>query len=160
MAIRLTIRYIRRLIVSKVVGIRSRYYGLIFRTLGQGSSVLGRIVVIAPERITIGENSSINVGCFLNARDEIIVGNYVHISPFVIINTGGLDYKQTMQDRDHIKKKVIIRDGVWIGSGAIINPGVEIGENSVIGAGAVVTKDIPANVVAVGVPARIIKNIA
>lgn len=44
---------------------------------------------------------------------------------------------------------------MWIGSGAIINPGVTIGRNSVIGAGSVVTKDIPANVVAAGVPCRV-----
>ena len=52
---------------------------------------------------------------------------------------------------------VKIEDGVWIGGGAIILPGVTIGRNAVIGAGAVVTKDIPANAVAVGSPARVIR---
>ena len=54
-------------------------------------------------------------------------------------------------------RPVKIEDGAWIGGGAIILPGVTIGRNAVIGAGAVVTKDIPANAVAVGSPARVIR---
>ena len=54
-------------------------------------------------------------------------------------------------------KAVRIEDGVRIGGGAVILPGVTIGRNAVIGAGAVVTKDIPANAVAVGNPARVIR---
>ena len=54
---------------------------------------------------------------------------------------------------------VIIGDNVWVGSGAKIMPNVEIGNNSVIAAGAVVTKNVPENVVVAGVPARIIREI-
>jgi galactoside O-acetyltransferase len=54
---------------------------------------------------------------------------------------------------------VHIEAGVWVGSGAVILPGVTIGENAVIGAGSVVTRDIPANVVAVGNPCRVIREI-
>ena len=56
-------------------------------------------------------------------------------------------------------KAVHIGKNVWIGSGAIILPGVTIGDNTVIGAGSVVTKDIPANVVAVGNPCRVLREI-
>jgi galactoside O-acetyltransferase len=56
-------------------------------------------------------------------------------------------------------KDVHIEAGVWVGSGAVILPGVTIGENAVIGAGSVVTRDIPANVVAVGNPCRVIREI-
>ena len=52
-----------------------------------------------------------------------------------------------------------IGDNVWVGAGAVILPGVTIGEGSVIGAGAVVTQDIPANVVAAGVPCRVLRPI-
>ena len=55
---------------------------------------------------------------------------------------------------------ITVEDNVWIGGGAIILPGVRIGENSVIGGGAVVTKDIPANSVAVGNPARVIRTLS
>ncbi|WP_437126865.1 MULTISPECIES: DapH/DapD/GlmU-related protein [Paenibacillus] len=54
---------------------------------------------------------------------------------------------------------MVIEDGVWVGSGAIIVPGVTIGKGSVIGAGSVVTKDIPANVIAVGNPCKVLRKI-
>ena len=56
-------------------------------------------------------------------------------------------------------KPVVIGENVWIGSGAIILPGVTIGDNSIVGAGSVVTRDIPANVVAVGNPCRVLREI-
>lgn len=58
-----------------------------------------------------------------------------------------------------ITKPIIIKKNAWIGAAATILPGVTIGENSVIAAGAVVSKDIPDNVVAGGIPAKIIKTI-
>ena len=57
-------------------------------------------------------------------------------------------------------KDVYIGENVWIGAGAVIVPGVKIGKNSVIGAGSVVTKDIPENVVAVGNPCRVLREIS
>ena len=56
-------------------------------------------------------------------------------------------------------KPISIADGVWIGGGALILPGVSIGENAVVGAGAVVTRDVAANTVVVGNPARVVKRI-
>ncbi len=66
---------------------------------------------------------------------------------------------QSRRDKLEAAKPITIGDNVWLGGGVIVLPGVTIGENSVIGAGAVVTKDIPANCVAVGNPARVIKSI-
>jgi acetyltransferase-like isoleucine patch superfamily enzyme len=62
------------------------------------------------------------------------------------------------KDKPTIRKPVIIGDDVEIGSNSVIMPGVTIGENSTIGAGAVVTKDIPPNSIAVGIPAKVIKT--
>ena len=56
-------------------------------------------------------------------------------------------------------KPIHIKRNVWIGAGATILPGVTVGENSVVAAGAVVSKDVPANCVAGGIPAKVIKNI-
>ena len=153
------IRFLRLKYIARIQFFRSAYYSLIFSSFGRGSIISGKITIFQPENINVGDSTSINIGCLLNARDKIIIGNNVHISPYVIINTGGLDYSKKMSKRDHVQSKVIIKDGVWVGSGAIINPGVIIGENTVIGAGAVVTRDIPANVIAVGIPARVLRDI-
>lgn len=140
--------------------IRIKYWSLFFGGIGKGSRVLGRIKVYNPENIEMGGSSTLNEGVLLNARGKIKIGDHVHISPFCIINTGGLDYGKTMDRRSHISKPVEIRDGVWIGSGVIVNPGVVIGKNSVIGAGSVVSSSISENSVAVGVPAKVIKKIS
>jgi acetyltransferase-like isoleucine patch superfamily enzyme len=139
--------------------IRNRYWRLLFSRFGLRSNIFGRIVVFNPDNIFFGSFSTINEGVLLNGRDKITIGDHVHVSPFCILNTGGLDYNKTKKDRVHTSKPIIIEDGVWIGSGVIVSPGVTIGENSVIGAGAVVTKDIPANTVALGIPAEVVKTI-
>lgn len=143
----------------KINDLRTMFWSIVFGSFGKKSRVFGRIIVYTPHNIVLGDRSTLNAGCILNAHALLNIGNDVHISSGVIINTGGLDYSKLKKDRAHFKSKVIIEDGVWIGSGAIINPGVKIGENSVVGAGAVVTKDVPSNVVVVGVPARVIKKL-
>ena len=72
--------------------------------------------------------------------------------------TGGLNVNEP-PPYQHYSKPIIIKDGVWIAAGAIILPGITIEENSVIAAGAIVTKDVPANTIVAGNPARKIKMI-
>lgn len=147
----------------KYLGFRQKtltwFYACLFNGFGKNSKVLGPITVISAERITVGRNVNINEGTHLNGRGGIIIGDYVNISPGTMIHTGGLDYLSRMGNRRHFKGSVNIGDGVWIGAGAIVNQGVTIGKHSVVGSGAVVTKDVPANTVAVGVPAKVIKDI-
>jgi acetyltransferase-like isoleucine patch superfamily enzyme len=151
--------YINNILSKFYLKIRNYHYKKVLGSFGKDSKVYGKITVYYPKNIFLGKNSTLNEGVLLNARAKINIGKYVHISPGVIINTGGLDYNKKGISRDHLSSPVNISDGVWIGSGVIINPGVTIGENSVIGAGAVVTKAVPANSVAVGVPAAVIKEI-
>ena len=63
------------------------------------------------------------------------------------------------RDKWESASPIVIGDNVWLGGGVIVCPGVTIGANTVVGAGAVVTRDLPANVVAVGNPARVIREL-
>ena len=90
----------------------------------------------------------------------ITLGNNVHITNGVIFIThdgGTLLYRHLVPDLE-ITKPIVVGDNVYFGNNVIILPGVKIGSNVIIGAGAVVSRDIPDNSVAVGVPARVIKT--
>ena len=115
--------------------------------------------------VKIGKKTHIARLVSLDDRDPglIEIGNGVAITTGVMILCHQRDlskYKPGMYAMHcpFISGKVIIEDGAHIGIGAIIMPGVTIGEGAVIGAGAVVTSDIPSYSVAVGVPAKVIKN--
>lgn len=110
------------------------------------------------KNISVGDNVFINSGCCFQDQGGIEIGDNTLIGQQVVIATlnHGLNPKNR---QDLIPQKVVIGKNVWIGAHATILPGVTIGDNSVIGAGAVVSKDIPANCIAVGVPARVVKQI-
>lgn len=92
---------------------------------------------------------------------HIYVGNDVMFAPNVVVATAGHPIDPQLRSRGlQYNVEVHIGNNVWIGAGALIMPGVTIGDNSVIGAGSVVTKDIPANVVAYGNPCRVIREIS
>ncbi len=91
---------------------------------------------------------------------HIYVGDHTMIGPNVIIATGGHPVLPALRERGmQYNMPVRIGKNCWIGAGALIMPGVTVGDNSVIGAGSVVTRDIPANVVAVGNPCRVMREI-
>lgn len=91
---------------------------------------------------------------------NIYIGDYTMIAPNVTIATAGHPiYPPLCEKQLQYNADVHIGRNVWIGAGAVILPGVTIGDNTVIGAGSVVNKDIPANVVAVGNPCRVLREI-
>ena len=90
----------------------------------------------------------------------ITIGSNVHITDgvkFITHDGGTLLYRYLVPDLE-ITKPITVGDNVYIGNNVLIMPGVKIGSNVVIGAGAIVSRDIPDNSVAVGVPARVIKT--
>jgi acetyltransferase-like isoleucine patch superfamily enzyme len=130
-----------------------------------GKKIAASTTVFAPfytnfgKFIQIGENVFINHACsFLDMggitiEDEALIGPRVNI----ITENHPLDPDNR---RALIAKPVTIKRKAWIGAGATILPGVTVGENAVVAAGAVVSKDVPDNMIVGGIPARIIKRIS
>lgn len=142
-----------------------------FGSIGTNVSVGDSFICGFGDNIHVGNNVSINMRCTFIDCNKITIGNNILIAPNVQIHTA--THPIELNDRltpDWIPESdayfcqtyalpVTIEDGCWIGAGVIILPGVTIGKGSVIGAGSVVTKDIPANSVAVGNPCRVIRAI-
>lgn len=111
--------------------------------------------------ITIGQKCSINTMCIIYGHGGVRIGDYVRIAAQTIIISANHNYERLdipICQQDESKQGICIGDDVWIGAGCKILDGVEIGRGCVIGAGSVVTKSISDYSVAVGVPAKVIKN--
>lgn len=107
-----------------------------------------------------GNNVYANFNLTLVDDTDIFVGDNVMFGPNVIIATAGHPVDPPLREKvAQFNIPVRIGKNVWIGAGAIVLLGVTIGDHSVIGAGSVVTKDIPPNVVAVGNPCRVLREI-
>ena len=101
-----------------------------------------------------------NFGLTLVDDSHIYVGDNVMFGPNVILSTAGHPILPELREKGmQYNLPVHIGNNCWLGAGVIVMPGVSIGDNSVIGAGSVVTRDIPANVVAVGSPCRVLREI-
>jgi acetyltransferase-like isoleucine patch superfamily enzyme len=116
----------------------------------------------AAKNLTIGKGTFVNSGVRFQCPNggEITIGRNVLIGPNSQFET--LNHEISLNEngrRPNIIKPIIIEDFVWIGARAVILQGVKIGKGSIIAAGAVVTKDVPANSIVGGVPAKLIKTI-
>ena len=110
------------------------------------------------KNITLGKNVFINAGCKFQDQGGITIGDGALIGHGVVLAT--LNHDMDPEKRQQLHPAPIrIGNGVWIGANAVVTAGVTIGDNAVVAAGAVVTKDVPANTVVGGVPARKLKDI-
>jgi len=110
-------------------------------------------------QIELGDGVYMNFGCVILDCAKVTIGNGVLFAPNVHLYTAShpLDAAQRRAGWE-TAHPITIGDNVWIGGGSIVLPGVTIGENTVVGAGSVVTQDLPANVIAVGNPCRVIRE--
>ena len=110
--------------------------------------------------ISVGDLFFCNYDCVFLDCGKITIGDHVMLGPKVAIYTANHPIDPTVRNLGHDHGiPVTIGSNVWIGGNTVICPGVTVGDNTVIGAGSVVTKDIPANVVAAGNPCRVIRPI-
>ncbi|MBN2790220.1 MAG: acyltransferase [Candidatus Delongbacteria bacterium] len=158
-------------LISKCLEIRNNlrlfYYKKLLRIPeGNKIRIYGPIDLVAPEKISIGDNVAINHRSYLNGSGGITISNDVVISAHVKIISTGLDTDSWNERKDgsmvdHIDKPVFIGEKCWIGAGATILAGVNItGKGIIVAANSVVNKDFTENNVIIGgTPAKIIKEI-
>lgn len=110
--------------------------------------------------VHFGKNVYANFNLTLVDDTHIYVGDHTMIGPNVTIASAGHPILPELREKGYqFNMPVHIGKNCWIGAGVVIVPGINIGDNTVIGAGSIVTKDIPANSVAVGNPCRVIREI-
>lgn len=141
-------------------------FSLVRKLLGEltGSTIDESTTLFTPLHINlgiftrIGKNVFINADCSFLDIGGIILEDNVLIGPKVSLITESHPLDPT-ERKSLLVKPVVIKRNAWIGAGAIILPGVTVGENAAVAAGAVVSKDVPANAVVAGVPAKVVKTL-
>jgi maltose O-acetyltransferase len=110
--------------------------------------------------IHLGTRVFFNFNCVVLDVAEVRIGDFTLFAPGVQILTATHPLDAVLRRTRENAKPITIGSDVWVGGGAIICPGVTVGDRAVIGAGSVVTKDVPAGVVAFGNPCRVVREIA
>ena len=130
----------------------SRFKNWKYPEIVEGKPTKYNWVVQHKDKFTLGYKTDIGAFTYINAQHGVIIEDFVQIGSHCSI--------YSISTIDNKEGQVKLKKGCKIGSHSVIMPGVTIGENSIIGAHGFVNCDIPENVVAVGVPARVIKKIA
>jgi acetyltransferase-like isoleucine patch superfamily enzyme len=111
-------------------------------------------------RLEIGDQVLINHGCSIGATKLVRIGERSNIgSQSILIDNSFHQLDPERRNERPESAPVILESNVWLAARVIVLPGVTIGKNSVIGAGSVVTRDVPADVLAAGVPAKVIRSL-
>ncbi|MGY1615443.1 sugar O-acetyltransferase [Geodermatophilus sp. SYSU D00691] len=129
-------------------------------SIGEGTEIRPPFHVDYGSHIRIGARCFANFGLVALDVAPITIGDDVQFGPNVQLLTPTHPVEPgPRRDKWEAAEPITVGDNVWLGGGAIVLPGVTIGENTVVGAGAVVTRDLPANAVAVGNPARVVRTL-
>lgn len=122
--------------------------------LGESTNIYPSVIIHGPAQVRIGARCAIAEFAHIWGGGGVTIGNDVLIASHVVI-TSLTHNKHAARFRDStLRAPVVIGDNVWIGAGAIILSGITLGSGSIIGAGSVVTCDVPAGAMVMGVPAR------
>lgn len=128
----------------------------VFPSMGEGSTVSAPLTAVRPHLVKIGRNVVVMPGCLMMSAGGITIDDGAMIAANVQLISNNHD----LYERQIITcKPVHIGKNAWIGAGATVFPGVTIGDNAVVGAASVVTKDVAADTIVAGNPAKFIKRI-
>lgn len=131
----------------------------LFGTVGVNPSIEHNFHCDLGYNIHVGDNFYAGYNCTILDMAEVKVGHNCMIGPNVGIYTAGHSIEPKDRNKSGYGIQIIIGNDVWIGGSCVILAGVTIGDNSIVAAGSVVTKDVPANTIVAGNPAKILKNI-
>jgi len=167
-------RYLRRRFLT-TAGRRWRTNGLVFfgrwlelEIAVNGRVDFGRFVWIGDKtkirchegRVEIGDKTVMGQECTISAYQHVRIGQQCVIADramFIDFDHGVVEVERPIRLQGIYKRDVIVGSNVWIGYGACVLRGVSVGDNAIVGTNSVVTKDVPANAVVAGIPARIIR---
>ncbi len=134
--------------------------GQLLGAVGEGCWIEPPLYVNWGRRITLGDHVYANTGLTVIDDTFVTIGSHVMLGPRVTISAASHPVDPELRRQAYqYDLPVVLEENVWVGAGATILPGVTIGKNSVIGAGSVVDRDIPPDVVAAGVPCRVLREI-
>lgn len=166
MHLRLLLAYLLLALLPIHVGGRLRVWVLRLAgfNVGRGTIMAGTPTITGSgsfyRYLTIGNDCWFNIGCVLDVHAEVTIGNGVSFGQQVMLLTH-THIVGTAEKRAGPLRAMPVRigDGVWLGARCVVLPGVTIGKGAIVAAGAVVNKDVPANTIVAGVPARVIRDL-
>jgi len=141
-------------------GRRRELLGELLGSVGPNSTIRSDLRCDYGYNVHVGANVFVNWGAVLLDVGRITIGDFVQIGPGVqlLTATHPLDRGRRREGWEG-SAPITVADDVWLGGGVIVLPGVTIGAGTVVGAGAVVTRDLPERVLAVGNPARVVREL-
>jgi acetyltransferase-like isoleucine patch superfamily enzyme len=151
---------LNRLTFDDADQIRALFSELIGKKVDESFLLIPPFYTAGGDEIRVGRNVFVNQNCTFYDLGGLDIADDVMIGPNVSLITAGHPLDPSQRRAITIGKPIAIERGVWIAAGATVIGGVTVGENSVIAAGSVVTKDVPANVLVGGNPARVIRAIS
>jgi acetyltransferase-like isoleucine patch superfamily enzyme len=149
---------LNRLTYDDADAVRALFSDLIGKTVDDSFSLIPPFYTESGVNIRVGRNVFVNQNCTFYDLGGLDIADDVMIGPNVSLITTGHPVEPSQRRAFVIAKPIVIERNVWIAAGATIIGGVTIGENSVVAAGSVVTKDVPANTLVGGNPARVIRS--
>jgi acetyltransferase-like isoleucine patch superfamily enzyme len=150
---------LNRLTFDDTDEIRALFSELIGKNVDESFLLIPPFFTAGGDEIRVGHNVFVNQNCTFYDLGGLDIGDDVMIGPNVSIITAGHPLEPSQRRAATVGKPIVIEKGVWVAAGATIIGGVTVGENSVVAAGSVVTRNVLANTLVGGNPARVIRSI-